>query len=55
VERADTDKAIAALEQHAGTVIKTTLSNAHAKKLQDALGPLLHVAVASEQAERGSA
>jgi uncharacterized membrane protein len=38
IEQADPDKAIAALKQHGGTVIKTTLSDADAKKLQGALG-----------------
>jgi uncharacterized membrane protein len=55
VEHADPDKAIAALKQHGGTVIKTTLSDANAKKLQDALAPVSSAAVASRQAERGSA
>ena len=53
IEQADPDKAIAALRKHGGTVIKTTLSDADAKKLQDALAP--SAAVASQQAERGSA
>jgi uncharacterized membrane protein len=55
IEQADPDKAIAALKQHGGTVIKTTLSDADARKLQDALGPVSSAAVASHQAERGSA
>ena len=55
IEHVDPDKAIAALKQHGGTVIKTTLSDADAKKLQDALGPVSSAAVASQQAERGSA
>lgn len=55
IEQADRDKAIAALKQHGGTVIKTALSDANAKKLQDALGPVSSAAVASHQPERGSA
>jgi uncharacterized membrane protein len=50
-EQADPDKAIAALKQHGGTVIQTTLSDADAQKLQDALAP--SAAVVSQQAERG--
>jgi len=33
------DKAIAALQQYGGTVIKTSLSDENTKKLQDALTP----------------
>ena len=39
VERATPDKAIAALQQYGGTVIKTSLSDEDTKKLQDALQP----------------
>ena len=55
IEQVDPDKALAALKQHGGTVIKTTLSDADAKKLQEALGPLSSADVASQQAERGIA
>ena len=37
IEHATPDKAIAALEQYGGTVIKTSLSDADTKKLQEAL------------------
>jgi uncharacterized membrane protein len=37
IEHATTDKAVAALEQYRGTVIKTSLSDEDTKKLQDAL------------------
>jgi uncharacterized membrane protein len=39
IEKATPDKAIAALEQYGGTVIKTSLSDEDTKKLQDALRP----------------
>jgi uncharacterized membrane protein len=52
VEQADSDKVIAALSQHGGRVIKTTLSDAYAKKLQDALAPA--VTVVAQHAERGT-
>jgi uncharacterized membrane protein len=39
VEKATPDKAVAALEQYGGTVIKTSLSDADTAKLQDALTP----------------
>ena len=39
IEQATPDKAIAALEQYGGTVIKTSLSDEDTKKLQDALQP----------------
>src|SRR2546421_7559827 len=39
IEKATPDKAIAALEQYGGTVIKTSLSEEDTKKLQDALQP----------------
>jgi uncharacterized membrane protein len=39
VEQATPDKAIAALQQYGGTVIKTSLSEQDTKKLQDALQP----------------
>ncbi len=55
IKQADPDKAIAALKQYGGTVIKTTLSDADTKKLQDALAPVSSAAVASRQAERGGA
>ena len=38
IEQATPDKAIAALQQYGGTVIKTSLSDEDTKKLQDALG-----------------
>jgi uncharacterized membrane protein len=38
IDQADPDKALAALKEYGGTVIKTTLSDADAKKLQHALG-----------------
>ena len=53
IERADPDKAIEALKQHGGTVIKTTLSDADAKKLQDALAT--SAAVVAAHAEQGGA
>ena len=39
IEQATPDKAIAALSQYGGTVIKTSLSEEDTKKLQDALQP----------------
>jgi uncharacterized membrane protein len=39
IEQATPDKAIAALEQYGGTVIKTSLSDEDTKKLQEALQP----------------
>jgi uncharacterized membrane protein len=39
IEQATPDKAIAALEQYGGTVIRTSLSDEDTKKLQDALNP----------------
>jgi uncharacterized membrane protein len=39
IEKATPDKAIAALEQYGGTVIKTSLSEEDTKKLQEALQP----------------
>jgi uncharacterized membrane protein len=39
IEQATPDKAIAALEQFGGTVIKTSLSDEDTKKLQEALTP----------------
>jgi uncharacterized membrane protein len=39
IEHATPDKAIAALQQYGGTVIKTSLSEEDTKKLQDALQP----------------
>jgi uncharacterized membrane protein len=39
VEQATPDKAIAALEQYGGTVIKTSLSEEDTRKLQEALQP----------------
>jgi uncharacterized membrane protein len=39
IEKATPDKAVAALEQYGGTVIKTSLSEEDTKKLQDALTP----------------
>ncbi len=39
IEKATPDKAIAALEQYGGTVIKTSLSDEDTRKLQDALQP----------------
>jgi uncharacterized membrane protein len=37
IEQATPDKAVAALQQYGGTVIKTSLSDEDTKKLQDAL------------------
>jgi uncharacterized membrane protein len=39
IEKATPDKAVAALQQYGGTVIKTSLSDEDTKKLQDALQP----------------
>jgi uncharacterized membrane protein len=39
IERATPDKAVAALQQYAGTVIKTSLSEEDTKRLQEALQP----------------
>jgi len=39
IEKATPDKAIAALEQYGGTVIRTSLSDEDTQKLQDALTP----------------
>jgi uncharacterized membrane protein len=39
IEKATPDKAVGALEQYGGTVIKTSLSDEDTKKLQDALTP----------------
>jgi uncharacterized membrane protein len=39
IEKATPDKAIAALEQYGGTVIRTSLSDEDTKKLQEALTP----------------
>ena len=39
IEQATPDKAIAALQEYGGTVIRTSLSDEDTKKLQDALNP----------------
>jgi uncharacterized membrane protein len=39
IEQATPDKAIAALQQYGGTVIRTSLSEEDTKRLQDALQP----------------
>ena len=39
IEKATPDKAIAALQEYGGTVIRTSLSDEDTKKLQDALAP----------------
>jgi uncharacterized membrane protein len=44
IEKATPDKAVAALQQYGGTVIKTSLSEADTKRLQDALQPEAPVA-----------
>ena len=44
IEQATPDKAIAALQQYGGTVIRTSLSEEDTKKLQDALQPPAPVA-----------
>ncbi|MGZ4230125.1 MAG: DUF1269 domain-containing protein [Solirubrobacteraceae bacterium] len=46
IEQATPDKAIAALQQYGGTVIKTSLSDEDTKKLQDALQPPQQAGVA---------
>ncbi|MGO9749949.1 MAG: DUF1269 domain-containing protein [Solirubrobacteraceae bacterium] len=47
IEHATPDKAIAALEQYGGTVIKTSLSDEDTKKIQEALQPPTGVAAGS--------
>ena len=47
IDKATPDKAIAALEQYGGTVIKTSLSDEDTKKLQDALQPPAEAGAAS--------
>jgi uncharacterized membrane protein len=47
VDKATPDKAIAALQQYGGTVIKTSLSEEDTKKLQDALQPPQQAGAAS--------
>ncbi|MGO9790213.1 MAG: DUF1269 domain-containing protein [Solirubrobacteraceae bacterium] len=47
IEHATPDKAIAALAQYGGTVIKTSLSDEDTKKLQEALAPPPSVAAGS--------
>jgi len=47
IEQATPDKAIAALQQYGGTVIKTSLSEEDTKKLQEALQPPSQAGVAS--------
>jgi uncharacterized membrane protein len=44
IEQATPDKAIAALQQYGGTVIRTSLSDEDTKKLQEALQPEVPVA-----------
>ena len=44
IEQATPDKAVAALEQYGGTVIKTSLSDEDTRKLQEALQPQSGVA-----------
>jgi uncharacterized membrane protein len=44
VEQVTPDKAIAALQQYGGTVIKTSLSDEDTKRLQDSLQPAVPVA-----------
>jgi uncharacterized membrane protein len=44
IEQATPDKAIAALQQYGGTVIKTSLSDADTQRLQEALQPPVPVA-----------
>jgi uncharacterized membrane protein len=44
IEQATPDKAVAALQQYGGTVIKTSLSDEDTKKLQEALEPSAPVA-----------
>jgi uncharacterized membrane protein len=47
IEQATPDKAVAALQEYGGTVIKTSLSDEDTKKLQDALQPPEQPATAS--------
>jgi uncharacterized membrane protein len=47
IEQATPDKAIAALQQYGGTVIKTSLSEEDTKRLQDALQPPASAGAAS--------
>ena len=47
IEKATPDKAVAALEQYGGTVIRTSLSDEDTKKLQDALTPPANAGAAS--------
>ena len=47
IEKATPDKAIAALDQYGGTVIKTSLSDEDTRKLQEALQPPAGVAAGS--------
>ena len=47
IEQATPDKAVAALQEYGGTVIKTSLSDEDTKKLQDALQPPEQPAAAS--------
>ncbi len=47
IEKATPDKAIAALDQYGGTVIKTSLSDEDTRKLQEALQPPETVGTAS--------
>ena len=47
IEQATPDKAIEALQQYGGTVIKTSLSEEDTKKLQDALQPPASVGAGS--------
>ena len=47
IEKATPDKAVAALEQYGGTVIRTSLSDEDTKKLQDALTPPASAGAAS--------
>jgi uncharacterized membrane protein len=47
IEQVTPDKAIAALQQYGGTVIKTSLSEEDTKKLQEALTPAVPASDAS--------
>ena len=47
IEHATPDKAVAALQQYGGTVIKTSLSEEDTKRLQDALKPPANAGAAS--------
>ena len=47
IEQATPDKAVAALQQYGGTVIKTSLSDEDTKALQDALQPPANVGASS--------